>query len=635
MSAIWGAIDFSGKEITEKTKSILKNAFNECAIDKTSEISDKNVYMGCGLQFFTPESKHEELPTKSDGVYYTADAVLDNRDEMCAKLGIKSVPELGDAEIIRQCFERFGKDCLNDMLGAYVFVRFNSSAGTVDIVADAVGNRYIQYFCEDDILYFSSLRAPLESLKKEVRLNKKWIAYYYGVNTLDTFYDSESTIIDGIYRIAPASHIVIQNGRLAEKNEYWDVTNIKRYRRHKNDSDYRKEFVDLYRKCVSDTLRTDEEVAIFLSGGYDSTSVACLAAPILKERGKKLYSFTSVPESDYVFDGPETKEADEFESVKRNMEFLGNVECDTLSLKGVNLWDIRHEYNKVVELPYKSPENMIWLYEGYKKAREKGARLILAGAFGNGTVSYNNILQYLVWLVKHFKFKKYIEEVNGFNKRLGSSRKRIIKATLDGVFNASLPNTIKFDAYKDCYAYESFLKEHGAIDAVKENDKITRKSYHNAARHQDMFLPAINFRHYGEFPFKNTLYTGVFFRDPTRDKRMIEYVKSLPYDQFTHNGYTRRLIREYMEDIMPPKFFIRHPFGIQSADMKFRFEKYGDAVLEDWRKIASTTDGKGIVDTARLFKDIEHKNAKDFGYGDILKLFYTINALEYTNNYKL
>lgn len=635
MSAIWGAIDFSGKEIPEETKIILKSAFDECAIDKTTELSSKNVYMACGLQYFTAESRNEKLPCEENGVFYTADAVLDNRKEMCEKLGISESPDLPDGEIIRRCFDKFGRDCLNDLLGAYVFVRFDSSAGRVDIVGDAVGNRFIQYFIEDGILYFSSLRAPLEKLKKEVRLNKKWLAYYFAVNSLDTFCDCESTIIEGIDRIAPATHIVIDNGKITEKHLYWDVTVHRRTKHPKSDDEYRKEFLDLFRKCVKETLRTDEEVAILLSGGYDSTAVACLAAPLLKEKGKKLYSFTSVPKEDFVYDGPRGKEANEFASVKRNMEFLGNVECSAISVENVDLWEARKEYNKVSELPYKSPENMIWLYKGYKMARAKGARIVLSGAFGNGTISYNNLLQYLVWLVKNFKFKRYIEEINAFNKKYDSSRKNIIKQTWRGIRKKSMPSVVKFEVYKECYAPEAFLEEYGAIERVKKDEANMKKSYHDAERYHSLFLPPINFRHYGEFSFKNSLYAGILFRDPTRDRRMIEFVKTVPYDQFTHNGYTRRLVADYMKDIMPPNFFIKHPTGVQSADMQYRFKNASERIIPMWKEIVSKLDGKGIIDNSRILDTLNQKDVNDYGNGDIMRLFYTINALEYINNYEL
>jgi len=385
MSAIWGAIDFSGKEINEEVKSTLKNGFSECSIDKISEISSENVYIACGLQYFTPESRHERLPLNEGDIFFTADAVLDNRAEICSKVGIADTPELPDGEIIRLFFDKFGEEGLNDMLGAYTFVRIDRAAGKVDIVSDAVGNRYVYYLCEGDILYFSSLMIPLEKIKKHITINKKWIAYYLGIDSLDTFCDCESTLTEDIFRIAPATHIVFDKTAITRKYLYWDVTKIKRTRRPKSNAEYREEFRRLYKSCVNDTMRTDEEVAIFLSGGYDSTSVACLAAPILKEKNKKLYSFTFVPHRDFVYDGSNHEEADEAESARKNMEFLGNVECDTIDVSDVDLWDARKEYDKVTELPYKSPENMIWLYEGYKKARKKGARLIMSGAFGNGS----------------------------------------------------------------------------------------------------------------------------------------------------------------------------------------------------------------------------------------------------------
>lgn len=635
MSAIWGAIDFNGKEITDEVKTVLKNGFNECAIDKVTEISFGNVYMACGLQYFTAESKYEKLPSEDGGVFFTADVVLDNRDAICEKIGIKNTPDLPDGEIVRQCFNRYGKACLNDLLGAYVFVKYDSNTGTVDMVSDAIGNRFVYYFCEDGILFFSSLQVPLEKIKKEIKINEKWMAYYLGVDSLDIFEDAESTMTEGIYRIAPATHITFKNARIIYKNLYWDVTKIKRTRKPKTDEEYRNEFRTIFYNCVNDTLRTDEEVSIMLSGGYDSTSVACFAAPILKKRGKKLYSFTSAPLKEFVYEGKSYEEADETETVKRNMAHFGNVECAVVDLADIDIWDARKEYNAVTELPYKSPENMLWLYESYKEARKKGARLILSGAFGNGTVSYDNRMQYINWLFKSCKFVTLYKEINAFHKRYGSSMKFMIKDTLKKAFNPPIPKNLFEDEYKSSYAIESILDKNRIIDRIKADNMVAAKAFMSIKTNQDTFLFPINFRHYSEFPFKNSLRTGVLFRDPTRDKRMVEFAKTVPYNQYTHNGYSRRLIREYLEDIMPPDFFKRQPIGIQSADMRYRFLKQADRYYSEWRDIASNADGKGLIDTERLVKDLREKKMEDLGRNEIIRLFYTVSALEFIQKYKL
>ena len=40
-------------------------------------------------------------------------------------------------------------------------------------------------------------------------------------------------------------------------------------------------------------------------------------------------------------------------------------------------------------------------------------------------------------------------------------------------------------------------------------------------------------------------------RDPTRDKRLIALVLSLPVEQFTHAGQERRLVRQYLQGKIP------------------------------------------------------------------------------------
>ena len=45
--------------------------------------------MGCGIQYFVPQAKEEQLPCTESGIYFTVDAVLDNRRELCERLGIQ------------------------------------------------------------------------------------------------------------------------------------------------------------------------------------------------------------------------------------------------------------------------------------------------------------------------------------------------------------------------------------------------------------------------------------------------------------------------------------------------------------------------------------------------------------------
>ena len=74
---------------------------------------------------------------------------------------------------------------------------------------------------------------------------------------------------------------------------------------------------------------------------------------------------------------------------------------------------------------------------------------------------------------------------------------------------------------------------------------------------------------------KSSLASGVLVKDPTRDKRMIEFCLSLPPEQFVKEGNQRRLVSVYMRGYVPERILddsMRHK-GMQSADMIFRLQK--------------------------------------------------------------
>lgn len=660
MSAIWGVVDFNGKAISEEVKKTFKEVFSECVIDRIDEISGEDFYFACGLQYINAEARYEKLPVRNGDEIFTADAILDNREEVCARLGIRNADVksagsgneagagvglegctkaaaedvMADGEIIRLAFDKLGRESLDLMRGAYCFAKYDRASRRVEIVNDAIGNRFVYYIVRDNVLYFASLMRPLDELLKP-KADMTWMAGFLGQRGFDIFTDSETTSLEGVKRIMPAGWLTFENGRIISSINYWNPQNIKRQKKTKTDAEYREEFRTIFTASIEEAMRTDGEVAMLLSSGYDSTSVACIAAPILKKRNKKLYSFTSVPDIGYENDKSEPWEiGDESELVKKTVEFLGNVEPDFINLHGVNLWDIRKEYMKVCEFPYKSPQNMIWIHEGYKRAGEKGARIMLTGAFGNGTISFDNAYQYFIWLCRHFRFKKFIEETNALKKRNGISRKRTLKVTFKGVFGI-LPASKKAQkTYLRTYVNQSLLKAKGITDYIEREGKLLQKAQTNLELYHTLFLRNINFRHYGEFTQKNSLYTGVINRDPTRDKRIVEFVKSVPADQFTHNGYFRRLVREYLYDIMPPKYFIRHPFGNQSVDMKQRFESYDAHVLEEWRAIAgsdfvNSEYGRSIIDADKLQNTVNSLNFSDVEAFEIAMNFYTLNCIEY------
>ncbi len=630
MSAIWGAIDFSGRDIPEEHKQIFRDAFSKCVIDRTEEISDKGVYMGCGIRYINAEAKNEKLPCRNGGVFFTGDIILDNRDEVFAALGMQADAAMPDGELVRLCFEKKGKESLNLLLGAYAFAVYDRDNKKLELVSDAVGNRYVSYYQQGEVLYFSSLIEPLTKIIGKPKISEAWFAAYLGLYGLDMYADCESEPIEGVFRTEPASYYEMTADLRLQKTIYWDPKNPVKRRHDKDDEGYKEEFLSLYRRCVRDAIRTDGECAIFLSGGYDSTSVACMAAPILKERGKKLYSFTSVPLKEYKSDLGGEYLTDESGVVLKTAEYLGNLEPEFIDLQDVNLWDEHLNYSRIIETPYKSISNMMWLYEGIKKSAAKGAKVILEGAFGNGTVSYNNYNTYMLYLVRSLKLKKYWRELNALHRKHKQSRKWLILHT----FSCLLGRNVKgrtHTAANETFARPEFLKKYGIDEYCIRYDEGLKKSYNYHDAYHREFLNRLNMRHYGEFDLKNSLYTGVIMRDPTRDRRMVDFVLSLPPECFSKETEIRRLVSSYMRDIMPPGFFDKVYQGRQSADLKFRLLKEENYIRDYIIRVAEAHKDSPMVDTEKLLDYVRNTKMEDMTGGDIFMCFYTVFALEYAD----
>ncbi len=71
---------------------------------------------------------------------------------------------------------------------------------------------------------------------------------------------------------------------------------------------------------------------------------------------------------------------------------------------------------------------------------------------------------------------------------------------------------------------------------------------------------------------------GVIVRDPTRDKKLIEWCMRIPLEQFVKEGTERRLIREYMRGIVPDHILNIQDKGVQASDFRQR-------ITREWEQI--------------------------------------------------
>lgn len=631
MSAIWGAISLKNRKIGKDTATRMKQAFEVYKIDRMEQIENENVVMGCGIQYFTKESKYEMLPTVEEHMFFTADVLLDNREELLKDLNMCGKQEAGripDGEILYEIYKKYGNECLNKLLGSYVFVYYDKMENTVYVVSDSTGTRCLYYRYEDGIFYFSSIMEALWKPQEKRRINERWVTDFLALDNLVGITECTETMYQGIYKVEPA-HVLKITKQGIKKKCYWEPK--PKELKLKSDAEYREKFIEIFKEAVCCLLRADK-TAMMLSGGLDSSSIACFAAPELKKRGEILHAFTSVPDKEYVSDMDAYNVTDESEKARKTGEFLGNVENHFIELKGKDPWTAHYEIKKGLEIPYKSPQNLQWLIQGLKEAAELGARIVLEGGYGNVTISYGNPLTYLNTLLSKKKYISYIKEMNCFGRKHHWGRRQKLKIMLD---TAKRYYALEDGQDDESVLGKAYIKEEKIqeLELEKRISNIYQKRIRNkmnGEKNREIMLDFIQCSHKGEIKTKESLMTGVLFRDPCMDKRLIEFCLSLPMEQYCYRGVTRRLVREYLEGIVPDHIIKVESYGCQSADMLLKVKQNWNIIYEEMSEIFKRNEANPIVNVKAAEKDLKWlgEDIMKRESFDFTRLFYTAMMLE-------
>lgn len=636
MSAIWGIITHNSVMDMKQKEESMRKAYSHCVIDRTEYYTGEKVAFGCGIQYFTPEAKKELLPIadEANGIYFTADVILDNREELLKRLGYscddRSIP---DGKIVFDMFHKYKEACLNELLGVYSFVYYDRNKEEIYLVTDSTGTRSLHYFRQGNEFYFSTLIEPIVKATGAKAVNESWITDFLAMDNMAFAIAYEETPYKDIYRVQASHYIKITSDKI-EKVCYWNPS-VKDVR-YKSEEEYKNRLKETFRECVKCLLRNDN-MTMLLSGGMDSTAVACFAAKEAKETGKSLTSFTSVPEKEFQSNLSDYYVTDESQAVLKTQEFLAKkgyrIDCRFMDLAGRNSWDDRIEEIKAMEIPYKSMQNLIWIKEGMKKSYEMGARMMLTGSYGNVTISNSFPSLYQYELVRNFHWLTFLKDCNRNRKRYKVGIKRTIKIA-GAIFRDSLKKPEKTDIRtivgKSFLNSELLEKYHFEERFIQDYEKYALAEYSGREAKKLIKNDKI-FYQTGETQTKHSLVTGVILRDPTLDKRLIELCMSYPIACYSQQGVTRRMVREYFVDELPEHVLRQGHYGLQSADTALRLQKDGNRIFTEIEEILKRPEAGHIINVQKALEELEqikHFNEPDNNF-EVLRLEYTALVIEY------
>lgn len=186
-----------------------------------------------------------------------------------------------DSEVILNGLSVHGKKFINQLRGQFAIAFYDSRKKELILTRDRLGQKPLYYKLIDGSLHFgSNLKSIYDKKHDEVRNSSLEDYLNYGV------IPSPNTIFKNIFKIEPAQIITFDFSRKAEivnKEVYWKLENYLG-----DDRFSEEEFFEKYTESIEIRESADVEVATFLSGGIDSSSIV----KNMHDRGKAINTYS-------------------------------------------------------------------------------------------------------------------------------------------------------------------------------------------------------------------------------------------------------------------------------------------------------------------------------------------------------
>lgn len=611
MSVICGFLSFSNDESPLDMGNRMISQLDNIPADKVGCWHNENIYLSCHHQYITPEDINETLPyyDSEAGIVITADAIIDNREELFDIFNIYGNDRkwFTDSQLILRAYKKWGEDCSKHLLGDYTYVIYEVETKKLVCSREHTGRSTLYYTMKDGYFAFCTIMKPLVYIDREKGLNEQWIADFLSIPSVVNELDTSMTVYEAVRQLNPAHTLTLYNKKV-KISKFWNPFDKPKVR-YKTDEEYDEAFREVITEAIRCKLRSTGNIGILLSGGFDSGTVGCIAAGLLQNEGKRLKSYTSVPMEGYIERLGRNAVSDESPYVKEIAGMYVNIDSAFCPSEGQNSFNGVGKYLDIIEHPYKVVENMFWLVDIYEKAKSDGCKVLLNGQYGNITISYGDFYDYFNTLLVTGRLTKLIHEIQMYSRNYRIGRKRILKTLLTGFFpllNKWMGSNDVKDRFARTFplinpAFGELYNVNARLDELKYLDK-DYKSF-TVAQFQKYAFKHPLLSQIAGFEKKMDVNYNLVTRDPTKDKRLIEFCFSLPEDQYIRNGRDKVLLRRAMKGIIPDMIRLNYTKkGVQAADWIQRliplWDEITDSVKECMKdeRIEKYVNTQGVLD---------------------------------------
>ena len=417
-------------------------------------------------------------------------------------------------------------------------------------------------------------------------------------------FDFTSTFFRGLHRLSPAHALLIEDGQLRIWR-YWQLDPPQRLTLP-SDEAYAEALRAVFSQAVSDRLRSAEPVGAMLSGGMDSGSTVAVAAPLLKAAGAPpLATFSAVSTNPRCV---ETRAI-------RAAQTMAHIDPVSISLEDFGAYrdDLAH-MTRTMGQPF---DTMPWNMAVYIAARRRNIKVVLDGAAGDTLFDADNMV---AWNLRRGNLAQAWREARGDRMFYGPNVS-VVGALLEGVRYVVVPQFLRDLKASLTAGYRNWAEERASLLSpeflrqIRNRDRqaaFERKAWVQLDGRFDDRRALVRHRYIltaRERYDRIAAQAGIEARDPFLDRRLVEFVLTLPPDQMHKDGWPKIVMRRAMGGLLPDA--VRWRVGKEHIGWEFEDALVASGLIEP--------SPKGLALTSRYLRK-RAANGPNRGPGEQLQV---------------
>lgn len=534
-SVYCGVVHLDHQPVNSTHIRLMKTKMSEWTPEATYEWHQEEVGFAQWTRFNTSESKHlTTLPLRNahNQFYLCGNVRLDNRETLIHTFRLPRDSTVPDEQLILQAYETWGENCPYYLEGDFSFVIWDKKRQQIFAARDILGYKtfYYHWTSQKHFLFATTPHPLVQHPDLPIKLDEVALAHFL----VQTMPHPTLTCYENIKKIPPAHFLVLTLSGL-RLQRYWDPRNAQAIR-YQDKNEYYAHFREVFEQAVTVRLRSDYPIATQLSGGLDSSSVTAVAAHLLQAKNQSLFAMGLVPPT---YNRPwrvrKGWSVDDSLYMEEVVASYPNIQWLKITGEENNIFDYLQVHQKYLDVPVRNAYNRLWIEKMCHLTQQMNGRVLLTGQFGNFTIS-------IALRTAPKGLKKWLRD---YPLRYI----RMIKQKLRSQFPWQEYSPISQSFARHCGDFQ---------DEVPEDIADCINSIPDVGNAYTVFESIF----------------GVECRDPTGDRRVIEFCQGVPLSVFGQSFEKNRLlVREGMESYLPATVRWRTTQGVQVADWYSKFDK--------------------------------------------------------------